>query len=94
MVVPLAPWSTLKLAGDAESEKFGAGLIVRLSVVLRVRLLEVPVIVTVTVPTAALLLAAIVNELVALAGFGLNEAVTPAGKPAADKATFALKPFC
>jgi hypothetical protein len=50
--------------------------------------------VTVTVPMAAVLLAVSVNVLVVVAGFGLNDAVTPVGRPEADKLTLPLKPFC
>ena len=59
-----------------------------------VKLPEVPVMVTVTVPVVAVLLAVNVKVLVAVAGFGLNDAVTPLGKPEADKLTLPLKPFC
>ena len=50
--------------------------------------------VTVTVPVVAVLLAVKVNVLVVVAGFGLNDAVTPLGSPDADKLTLLLKPFC
>jgi len=53
-----------------------------------------PVIVTVAAPVVAVLLAASVNVLVVVAGFGLKDAVTPVGKPDADKLTPPLKPFC
>jgi hypothetical protein len=39
-------------------------------------------------------LAASVNVLVAVAGLGLNDAVTPLGRPDADRPTLPLKPFC
>jgi len=58
-----------------------------------VKLPEVPVMVTVTVPVVAVLLAVSVKVLVAVAGFGLKDAVTPVGKPEADKLTLPLKPF-
>ena len=48
-----------------------------------VRLPEVPVTVTVNVPRLALLLAVSVTVLELVAGFGLNDAVTPFGKPEA-----------
>lgn len=53
-----------------------------------------PPTVTVTVPVAAVVLAESVSveELGSLAG--LKEAVTPAGKPEAEKVTLLLKPFC
>ena len=73
--------------------KFGAGDTVRLTVVVCVRLPEVPVIVTVEVPIEAVALAVNVNVLVLVAGFGLNPAVTPPGKPEAESVTFPLKPF-
>jgi hypothetical protein len=50
--------------------------------------------VTVAVPVVAVLLAVSVNVLVAVAGFGLKAAVTPLGRPDADKLTLPLKPFC
>jgi hypothetical protein len=50
--------------------------------------------VTVTVPVAAVLPAASVNVLVLAVLLGLNEAVTPLGRPDADKLTLLLKPFC
>ena len=61
-------------------------------VVLR-KLPDVPVIVTVTVPLAAVLLAVNVTVLLEVAGFGLIEAVTPLGNPDADKVTLPVKPF-
>jgi hypothetical protein len=39
-------------------------------------------------------LAASVNVLAAAAGLGLNDAVTPLGRPDADRLTLPLKPFC
>ena len=50
-------------------------------------------IVIVDVPVAAVTLAASVNELVVVAEAGLKVAVTPLGKPDADKLTLPLKPF-
>lgn len=54
---------------------------------------ETPVIVTVLVPVVAWLLAANVNVLVPVAGFGLNLAVTPLPSPLADNVTLPLNPF-
>jgi len=51
------------------------------------------VIVTMEVPVAAVLLAVRVKELVVVAEVGLKDAVTPLGKPDADKLTLPLKPF-
>ena len=50
-------------------------------------------IVTVDVPVAAVALAVRVRELVVVAEAGLKDAVTPLGKPDADKLTLPLKPF-
>lgn len=58
------------------------------------KLPEVPVIVTLTVPVAAVLLAVSVNVLALGVGFGLNDAVTPLGRPEATKLTLLPKPFC
>jgi hypothetical protein len=58
------------------------------------KLPEVPVMVTVAAPVVAVLLAVSVSVLEVAVGFGLNEAVTPFGRPDADKFTLPLKPFC
>jgi hypothetical protein len=55
---------------------------------------DVPVIVTVDVPVAAVLLAVSVNVLVLVVLGGLKDAVTPLGRPEADRPTLPLKPFC
>ena len=57
------------------------------------KLLDEPVTVTVTVPVVAVLLAVKVSVLVLAVLLGLNEAVTPLGRPDADKLTLLLKPF-
>lgn len=44
-------------------------------------------------PTLADLTTLRVSVLLAVAGFGLNEAVTPFGKPEADRVTLLLNPF-
>ena len=59
-----------------------------------VRLPDVPMMVTRTVLEVAALLAVSVSVLVPVAGSGLNNAVTPLGRPDADKLTPPLKPFC
>jgi hypothetical protein len=48
----------------------------------------------VTVPAAAVLLAVNVRVLVLAVLLGLNDAVTPLGRPDADKLMLLLKPFC
>ena len=47
-----------------------------------------------TVPVAAVLLAVSVNVLVLVVLLGLNDAVTPLGRPDADRLILPLKPFC
>jgi hypothetical protein len=59
-----------------------------------VKLPDVPETLTVNAPTVAVALAVRVNVLVVVAGFLLNNAVTPLGNPDADKLTLPLKPFC
>ena len=73
--------------------KLGDGVIVRLTVVVAVKLPDVPVIVIVVVPVVAVALAVNVSVLVVVAGFGLKAAVTPLGNPVAENETFPLKPF-
>jgi hypothetical protein len=67
---------------------------VRVSVVLLVNAPDVPVIVTVTGPVAAVALAVKVSVLLVVAALGLKAAVTPLGKPDEERATLPLKPFC
>jgi hypothetical protein len=62
--------------------------------VVLVKLPDTPVIVTGTVPVTAVLLAVSVNVLLLAVLVGLNDAVTPLGRPDADKVTLPLKPFC
>ena len=59
-----------------------------------VRVPDEPVTVTVIVPVVAVLLAVSVNVLVLAVLLGLNDAVTPLGRPDADKLTLLLKLFC
>ena len=63
-------------------------------VVVFVKLPETPVMVTVAVPVVAVLPALSVRVLVFVVLVGLNDAVTPLGKPEADRLTLPLKPFC
>ena len=53
-----------------------------------------PVTVTATVPVAAVAVADSVSELVVVVLPGLNEAVTPLGRPEADRLMVPLKPPC
>jgi hypothetical protein len=59
-----------------------------------VKLPDEPVTVTVTVPVVAVLLAVSVKVLLPVVLVGLNDAVTPLGRPDVDKLTLLLKPFC
>jgi hypothetical protein len=94
-LLPLPPCGIVTLLGDAESVKFAtrAAFTVREIVVALDKLPEVPVMVTVTVPVAAALLAVNVKVLAVDVLLGLKDAITPLGKPVADKLTFPLKPF-
>lgn len=67
---------------------------VREIVVVFFKLPDFPVMVRVTVPVVATLLAVNVNVLVLAVLLGLNDAVTPLGNPDADKPTLPVKPFC
>lgn len=93
VLVPLAPCVMVKLLGEAESVKFGGGLTVRESVVELVKLPAVPVMVTVAGPVVAVLLALRVNVLAPVVLAGLNDGVTPVGKPESERLTLLLKPL-
>jgi len=94
VLAPLAPCAMVKAFGDAERAKFPWGFTAREIVAVFVKLPAVPVTVTMTVPSVAVLLAVKVSVLVLAVLLGLNDAVTPAGRPEADKLTLLLKPFC
>jgi hypothetical protein len=95
VLVPLAPWVTVREAGEAAMVKFGVAvaLTVRARVVVAVRLPEVPVMVTVEVPVVAVELAVRVSTLLPVVGFVPNAAVTPLGNPDAARVTLPLNPF-
>jgi len=94
LLVPLVPWATEMLLGDAESEKPGRGFTVRAMVVVAVRLPETPLMVTTNGPPAeAVLDAASVSTLELVAGFAEKAAVMPAGNPDAERFTPLAKPF-
>ena len=57
-----------------------------------VRLPDVPVMVNAVAPVVAESLAVNVSTVLPLAGFGLKDAVTPLGKPDAEKVTLPLNP--
>jgi hypothetical protein len=73
-VVPLSPWTTLKLAGARATAKFTGGGAVRLP--------EVPLTVN-DVALNAAELATVRVSVAVVALVGLSEAVTPVGKPVA-----------
>jgi hypothetical protein len=66
---------------------------VRVSVVVCVKLPEVPITVTVPAYEVAVALAVSVSVLLLVAGFGLKTAVTPLGNPEAESDTLPLNPF-
>src|SRR5215470_15666624 len=87
----------VRLVGEADRVKSGTGgaaFTVRLMEVVWVRLPPVPLIVTLTLPVAAVALAVRVRMLLPVVELGLNEAVTPLGSgEVTDKPTELLKPF-
>jgi hypothetical protein len=95
VLLPLVPCFTVKLAGEAESEKFGCAgaFTVKLIVVVWLVVPEVPVTVTVAVPVVAVLLAVRVRTLVEVVGFVPKLAVTPVGRPEAERFTDPVKPL-
>ena len=58
-----------------------------------VRLPNVPVRVAVYCPTAAELLAVSVSVLLPVVGFGVKDAVTPAGSPDTERLTLPVNPY-
>jgi hypothetical protein len=93
VLAPLDPCIRVTLLGDGERVKLPTEFTVRAIVVVLVKLPDVPVTDTEAVPMVAVLLAVSVNVLAVLARFGLNEAVTPLGRPDVDKVTLPAKPF-
>jgi hypothetical protein len=91
--VTLAPRARLNEFGEAEMAKFGGGTTVRETVALCDKPPDAPVTVAVKVPRAAVLVAVSVSILVLVVLLGLKAAVTPLGRPDAEKLTMLLKPF-
>jgi len=79
--------------GEAVSVKLGAALTVSATLVVALRLPEVPLMVTVAVPVLAVPLAVSVSTLLPVVGFVPNAAVTPLGNPDAARVTLPLNPF-
>jgi hypothetical protein len=94
VLVPFLPCTMLSEVGEALMVKLGeaAAFTVSARVVVATRLPEVPVMVTVAVPVVAVELAVKLSVLVEVVGFGLNDAVTPLGKPDAARVTLPLNP--
>jgi len=92
VAVPSAPSAMVTVAGEAWRLKLPRVFTVRLSVVVFVSAPDVPVIVTVTAPVAAVALAVKVTVLLLVAGLEPNVAVTPWGKPDAERVTVPVKP--
>lgn len=86
----------LTLFGEADRVKLGGttAFTVRETVVVAVRVPDVPVTVTVAGPVVAVLLAEMVSVLLPVAGFGPKAAVTPFGSADVLKLTLPLNPFC
>jgi hypothetical protein len=92
VLVPPLPGVVVTALGEAERLKVFGGFTVRLNTVVFVSVPDLPVIVTVTVPVAAVALAVTVSVLLLVAELGENAAVTPLGKPAAERVTLPLNP--
>jgi hypothetical protein len=94
VLLPLVPCFTVRLEGEAESEKLGVAVAFTVSEteVVCVSVPLMPVMVTVDVPVVAVELAVNVTTLVEVVGFVPKLAVTPEGKPEADKVTLPVKP--
>jgi hypothetical protein len=89
--MPTAPMSP---SDQTEGSGKDTAVTVRLSVVELTKPPDAPVMVTVTVPVAAVLLPVSVNVLVLAVLLGLNDPVTPLGRPDTDKLTLPLNPPC
>lgn len=93
VLLALSPWAIDTAGADGVSVKVGVGLVLTVTTmdVDVVREPEVPVIVTVAVPTVAVLLAVSVRTLEPVVGLVPNAAVTPFGRPDAARVALLLK---
>src|SRR5207249_880872 len=91
---PVLPWVTVKIGRASGRERVGAAATVRLSVVVRDMVPEVPVMVTVTVAVVVAGVAVCARVLLVAVGLGLKAAVTPLGSVEGDRVTLPVKPFC
>jgi hypothetical protein len=92
LALPAAPPTILRLPDVDDREKSGVAT-VSATVVVCVRLPEVPVMVMLDSPAVAVLATVKVRTLVLVVLDGLNDAVTPAGKPVTPRTTDPLKPL-
>ena len=92
VAVPDAPCTKLSEGADEASVKLGAPLTVSAMEVDALRVPEIALMVMVDLPTAAALLAVNVKRLEPVAGLVAKAAVTPLGKPIADRVTLPVKP--
>ena len=92
--LPLLPCVTLKLLGEADSEKFGVAVAFTVNEIEVVWLSvpDVPVIVTDVVPVVAVALAVKVKTLVPVVGLVPKLAVTPDGRADVESDTLPVKP--
>lgn len=92
--VPLPHWGMDSEGGEIVSEKLGGveALTARTMVVVSVKVPETPVMVMVEDPTAAEELAVSVRTLDPVVGLVANPAVTPLGKPEAERVTLPVNP--
>lgn len=91
---PLPPCVTLTLLGEADNEKSGVAtaFTVRETEVVCDNVPDVPVIVTDEVPVVAVELAVKVTTLLPVVGFVPKLAVTPLGRPDAERVTLPVNP--
>jgi hypothetical protein len=92
--LPLLPCVTLKLLGEADSEKFGVAVAFTVNEidVVWLSVPDVPVIVTDVVPVVAVELAVKVTTLLPVVGFVPKLAVTPEGRAEVDRVTLPVNP--
>ena len=91
--VILPPRARLNEFGEAVRAKFGGGTTVRETVVLCDSAPDAPITVMGNVPSGAALLAVSVSVVALVVLAGLNAAVTPMGRPEAERLTLPLNPF-
>jgi hypothetical protein len=94
VLLTFPPPTNMMLAGAAERMKLGAGVTVSEIVAVLLAAPALAVMVRVAALGAAFAATLRVSVLVRLVDAGLNDPVTPAGKPETESDTFPLKPFC